>query len=59
MLPAQSLLACGGLVLAVPAAVGAIRFRENIPRLLPYMGLNVALNLVTPLLLAAGLIWAR
>ena len=46
------------LVLAVPTAVGVIRYAEKMEKLMPYLGLNVLLNVITPLLLAIGLLIA-
>ena len=55
LLPAWSLLGLGTLLLAVPAAHGAIRNANDIPKLIPSMGQNVMVNLLTPLLVAIGL----
>jgi 1,4-dihydroxy-2-naphthoate octaprenyltransferase len=54
-LPRISLIGLAGLVIAVPAAVGAYRYAEDIEKLLPYMGLNVVINILTPVLVAVGL----
>jgi 1,4-dihydroxy-2-naphthoate octaprenyltransferase len=54
-LPPASLLGLLALALAVPAAVGAFRYAETIEKLVPYMGLNVLVTVVTPLLVAIGL----
>jgi 1,4-dihydroxy-2-naphthoate octaprenyltransferase len=43
------------IAIALPAFAGAYRFGENIKRLMPYLGLNVVVVIVTPLLVAAGL----
>ncbi len=40
--------------LAIRAMTGAYRYASDIPRLLPHLGLNVILNLVTPVLVAIG-----
>jgi len=61
-LPAAALLALLALVIAVRVAIGAIRYAEDLPGLLPYLGQNVILQIVTPLLLAIGLFiaaWLR
>jgi len=58
VLPTASLLSLGTLVIAVPLAVGVVRNAEDIPRLVPYMGLNVVVNLVLPVLVAIGLLVA-
>ncbi len=55
VLPRLCLLGLLTAPLAAVAVRGAYRFGENIPRLLPYMGLNVVLNLATPVLVAVGL----
>jgi 1,4-dihydroxy-2-naphthoate octaprenyltransferase len=54
-LPTASLLGLGTLVIAVPAFIGALRYAEDTKRLIPSMGLNVAINIVTPTLVAVGL----
>ena len=54
-LPVYSLLGLLTLLLAVPAAQTALKYYDNIEKLKPAMGLNVALTLLTPVLVAAGL----
>ena len=54
-LPVTSLLGLGSLVIAVPASIGAYRYAENTGKLVPYMGLNVIINILTPVLVAIGL----
>jgi 1,4-dihydroxy-2-naphthoate octaprenyltransferase len=54
-LPKLSLIGLVTIVIAVPAFVGAFRYAENIEKLLPYMGLNVIINIITPVLVAVGL----
>jgi len=54
-LPKASLLGLGTLVIAVPAFIGALRYAEDTKRLIPSMGLNVVINIVTPTLVAVGL----
>ena len=54
-LPAASLLGLLTVVLAVPAAVGALRHAEHTPRLIPHLGLNVLVHILTPVLVAVGL----
>jgi len=54
-LPSYSLL---GLITFIPAlfvCVGAYRHAEDIQKLIPYMGMNVIINVTTPLLVAIGL----
>lgn len=54
-LPAFSLIGLILLVLCVPAFVGAYRYSEDIEKLTPYLGMNVVINLATPVLVAIGL----
>ncbi len=56
MLPIYCLLSLATAPLAWMAFRGAENFKGNIPQLIPAMGVNVALNLITPLLLTLGLI---
>jgi 1,4-dihydroxy-2-naphthoate octaprenyltransferase len=51
-----SLIGLGTLIIAVPLAIGVIRNAEDIKKLVPYMGLNVIVNLATPVLVAIGLL---
>jgi len=55
LLPVACLLALLTVFLAVPAWVGARRHAEDIPALVPSMGLNVIVTVATPAFLAAGL----
>ena len=55
LLPRASLIGLVALALAIPAAVGAYRYADDVKRLAPYMGLNVVVNIVTPVLVAVGL----
>jgi 1,4-dihydroxy-2-naphthoate octaprenyltransferase len=55
-LPVTSLIAMTALVLAVPMVMGVYRSAEQTAKLLPYMGLNVIVNLMIPVLIAAGLL---
>ena len=57
-LPTLGLLELLPLVIAVPTAVGVIRHAEKMEKLMPYLGLNVLLNVITPFLLAIGLLIA-
>lgn len=54
-LPTASLLGLGTLVIAVPAFIGALRYADDTKKLIPSMGLNVAINIITPTLVAVGL----
>jgi 1,4-dihydroxy-2-naphthoate octaprenyltransferase len=58
-LPHTSLIGLMALVIAIPASVGAYRHAEDTNKLVPYMGLNVVINIVTPVLVAVGLFVAR
>lgn len=54
-LPRFSLMGLSTIAIAIPACAGAYRYGENIKRLIPYLGLNVVIVIVTPLLVATGL----
>jgi 1,4-dihydroxy-2-naphthoate octaprenyltransferase len=54
-LPRFSLLGLLTIIIAIPAFVGAILYAENERKLIPYMGMNVVINIVTPVLVAVGL----
>jgi len=56
VLPAMSLLAMLTLPLAFAAWRGARDNADDVPALLPAMRLNVIVNLLTPALLAMGLL---
>jgi 1,4-dihydroxy-2-naphthoate octaprenyltransferase len=58
LLPPLSLLGLLTLPLAAVNALGALRNAENMPGLAPYMGFNVLLNILTPLLVGIGLLIA-
>lgn len=58
-LPSWALLGLLTIFLAVPAVRGATRYAQDIQKLMPAMGLNVMINLLTPLLMAVGLFIAR
>ncbi|MFH2102528.1 MAG: prenyltransferase [Chloroflexota bacterium] len=55
LLPAFSLLGLVTLVLAVPVIRRVSRNAENLPALMPALGQNVLINLLTPTLVAIGL----
>lgn len=57
-LPGKALIGMLTALVAVPAAIGAYRYHDDIEKLLPYMGMNVIINLATPVLMAAGLLFA-
>jgi 1,4-dihydroxy-2-naphthoate polyprenyltransferase len=57
-LPPASLIGLAVLPVAVLAARGAWKHADDVKRLAPYMGLNVVINIVTPVLVAVGLLIA-
>jgi 1,4-dihydroxy-2-naphthoate octaprenyltransferase len=57
-LPVATLLGLLTVPLAVLAVVGVYRHANDLPNLLRYMGFNVLLNIVTPVLMAVGLLIA-
>jgi 1,4-dihydroxy-2-naphthoate octaprenyltransferase len=62
LLPAASLLGLITLIIAVPLAIGAYRYAEDMEQLVPFLARNVLVNIATPLLLAVGLLldtWLR
>lgn len=58
-LPLVSLVALATVVLAVTTVKGAARYSNDIPGLIPYMGRNVIINILTPVLLAVSLFVGR
>ena len=58
LLPATSLLGLLTLFAAVPAAIGAVRHADRADMLIPFMAQNVVVNILTPLLMAIGLLIA-
>ncbi|MDZ4159573.1 MAG: prenyltransferase [Anaerolineaceae bacterium] len=57
-LPAFALLGLLTLPLAAKAALNALRNPDDLEKLMPSLGLNVILNILTPLLVAVGLLIA-
>lgn len=57
-LPIWTLLGLGTLVLALPAARSAYRNADDIGQLIPAMGQNVLINLLTPALMGIGFLLA-
>jgi 1,4-dihydroxy-2-naphthoate octaprenyltransferase len=55
-LPRASLIGLTTAVLAIPVSLGAYRYAENAKKLIPAMGINVAINILTPVLVSIGLI---
>lgn len=58
LLPAWALLGLLTAPLAVMAGMGAYRHADDLPKLGPHMAQNVLVNILTPVLLAIGLIIA-
>lgn len=54
-MPKLCLLGLLTIVLAVPAGSGVYRHAANTEKLVPFMGMNVVLNIATPILVAIGL----
>ena len=54
-LPLTGFLALGSIAIAVPTVKGVARFANDVDRLIPYMGRNVVIIILTPVLLAIGL----
>jgi 1,4-dihydroxy-2-naphthoate octaprenyltransferase len=55
ILPLGSLLGLLTLILAIPLLKGSIAHADDIQLLVPFMGKNVMVNLLTPLLVAIGI----
>jgi len=55
MLPLYSFLAFVTLALAIPTMKGVSKYAGDIPNLIPHMGKNVIINILSPALLAIGL----
>jgi len=55
LLPVVSLIGLFSAAIAVPAGLRAFRQADNIPQLIPAMGMNVVINLLTPALVGKGL----
>jgi len=55
-MPPASLIAFLTAALAVPVIRGVWKQAENLEALLPYLGMNVAINILTPVLIAAGML---
>jgi 1,4-dihydroxy-2-naphthoate octaprenyltransferase len=54
-LPPTSLIGWITLLIAVPTIVGVYRNAEDVKGLIPYLGLNVLINVLMPVLVAVGL----
>jgi|GEM_PF-5361903 len=49
-----ALMGLAAAVIAFPTFVGAYRYSDRIEKPVPYMGMNVAVNILTPFLVAIG-----
>lgn len=58
LMPAWTLIGLATLVLAIPAARGALKNADDMPKLIPSMGQNVLLNQITPVLLGIAFLIA-
>lgn len=54
--PITSLISLISIALAIPVIIGVIRNQDSIPKLIPFMGMNVMLIISTHILLAIGLV---
>lgn len=54
LLPISSLLGLIPVLLAIPLTARVIKYADDVEALIPALGLNVAVTLLTPVLLAAG-----
>lgn len=54
-LPLGSMLGLLALLIAIPTTIGAYRNAEDVEQLMPYLGMNVLINIGTPILIAIGL----
>ncbi len=54
-LPVWTLLGLGTMLIAVPAVRGAVQFaQDETGKLIPFMGMNVMVTLITPILMGIG-----
>lgn len=54
LFPLGGLMALATIIIAIPTVIGVSKYADDIPKLMPYMGRNVVLNILTPVLLAIG-----
>ena len=59
VLPPGALIGLFTLFLALPLMRGVIRYADDIPKLIPFMTVNVIINISTPVLIALGLFFNR
>jgi len=55
-LPKACLVGLATVLLAVPVSIGSYRYAENTKKLIPSMGINIAINILTPVLVSIGFI---
>ncbi|MDH5652328.1 MAG: prenyltransferase [Gammaproteobacteria bacterium] len=58
ILPINTLLGLLTLPVAIITAIAVYRNHHTIEKLLPWMGLNVVINIATPVLTATGILWS-
>ncbi|MCL4562332.1 MAG: prenyltransferase [Chloroflexi bacterium] len=56
VLPLTALIGLATLALAIPAFRGSYQHSDDISKLVPAMGMNVLINVLTPILVAVGLL---
>jgi 1,4-dihydroxy-2-naphthoate octaprenyltransferase len=54
-LPLTTLIGLLTLIIAIHVSIGVYRSAESVEKLVPFLGLNVIINIVTPTLVAIGL----
>lgn len=52
--PLWTLIALSTVIISIPLSIGVFKNNENTSKLIPFMGLNVVVNIVTPVLFALG-----
>jgi len=55
VLPLEGFLALASIIIVIPTVIGVAKYSDDITKLIPFMGMNVAINILTPILLAIGL----
>ena len=56
LLPKLSLISLLTIIVAVPTLIAVLKYANDVPKLIPYLGLNVAATLLTPTLLWISLL---
>lgn len=54
LMPTWTLIGLATLIFAIPTARGALKNADDLPKLMPSLGQNVLINLITPLLIGIG-----